>query len=124
MRPRGFAAAAGARGVTPRRTEPVGRLRRRFGANDNGTAPIESLWASGNAAATDMPAIAFQLRAQGFNGIRLPFTFSDLRSTPKAAWAKQGCRKVRARLAGAGRSAHGCIRATIPGPLDVVLSRQ
>ncbi|KAI8463446.1 MAG: hypothetical protein J3K34DRAFT_443952 [Monoraphidium minutum] len=41
-----------------------------------------------------MPAIAFQLRAQGFNGIRLPFTFSDLRAPPKSTWAKQGCEKV------------------------------
>lgn len=63
--------------------------------HDNGTAVLESLWAGGSAAATDMPAIAFQLRTQGFNGIRLPFTFDDLRAPPKSMWAKQGCQKVR-----------------------------
>jgi len=62
--------------------------------NDNGTALVDTLWSGGSAAATDMPAIAYQLRTQGINGIRLPFTFSDLRAPPKNMWSKQGCRKV------------------------------
>ncbi|KIZ00473.1 hypothetical protein MNEG_7489 [Monoraphidium neglectum] len=65
-----------------------------WGVNDNGTSVLGSLWSGGSAAATDMPSIAFQLRAQGLNGIRLPFTFEDLRAPPRSMWAKQGCQKV------------------------------
>jgi hypothetical protein len=73
---------------------------KRFGFNDNGTALVDTLWSGGSAAATDMPAIAYQLRAQGFNGIRLPFTFQDLRAPPAKTWSKQGCRKVGVRRVG------------------------
>ena len=66
----------------------------RFGVNDNGTAKVESLWSGGDAAALDVATIAYQLRAHGFNALRLPFTFADLRAPVKKAWERQGCGKV------------------------------
>lgn len=66
--------------------------------HDNGTAKVDSLWSGGDAAALDMPAIAYRLRAHGFNALRLPFTFADLRAPVTKEWERQGCRKVRGAL--------------------------
>jgi hypothetical protein len=73
----------------------------RFGGADNSSAAVGSLWSAGNALALDLPMLAYQLRAQGFNSIRLPFSFDDLRAPPKKMWDKQGCRKVGAPAAAA-----------------------
>ncbi|GBF99351.1 glycoside hydrolase [Raphidocelis subcapitata] len=75
-----------------------------FGVNDNGTAKVESLWSGGDAAALDVATIAYQLRAHGFNALRLPFTFADLRAPVKKAWERQGCGKV---TLGSGGTAPG-----------------
>lgn len=51
----------------------------RFGFNNRMTA-LNGLWAGGASATSDFAAIAHQLKLLGFNTIRLPFLFDDLKS--------------------------------------------
>lgn len=68
----------------------------RYGVHDNLTEPaLSTLWSAGDAAAVgDLPAVAYALRAAGFNAVRLPFSFADLRAPARSAWVRQGCVKV------------------------------
>lgn len=49
-----------------------------FGFN-NGQTMVDGLWAGGTSAASDFSTVIYQLKLLGFNAIRLPFTFSDLK---------------------------------------------
>ena len=44
---------------------------------------VDGLWVGGSEAATDFAAIAYQLRALGYNAARLPFRWMDLDAKPK-----------------------------------------
>lgn len=48
-----------------------------FGFN-NGQTWVDGSWAGGSAAGTDFRHIVYQVRALGFNAVRLPFIFRDL----------------------------------------------
>jgi hypothetical protein len=61
---------------------------------------VDALWVGGSRADTDFHALSYQLRLLGFNAVRLPFTFSDLKRpgrgqamacthNGKAAWARR-----------------------------------
>jgi len=53
-----------------------------FGFN-NGQTAVDGLWAGGTSFATDFNTIVYKLKLLGFNAVRLPFTFSDLKRTPQ-----------------------------------------
>lgn len=57
---------------------------------------LDGLWAGGNQAQTDFAAIAFQLKLLGFNGIRLPFIFGDLKAPIQTGFkgASAGCQQM------------------------------
>jgi hypothetical protein len=40
---------------------------------------VDGLWAGGNRSDTDFAALVYQIKLLGFNAVRLPFTFTDLR---------------------------------------------
>jgi hypothetical protein len=40
---------------------------------------VDGLWAGGNRSDTDFAALVYQIKLLGFNSVRLPFTFSDLK---------------------------------------------
>jgi len=61
---------------------------------------VDGLWVGGSRADTDFHALAYQIKLLGFNAIRLPFTFADLKqpgrsqvmectNNGKLAWAKR-----------------------------------
>jgi hypothetical protein len=49
-----------------------------FGFNNRQTM-VDGLWAGGNSAATDFKQIVSTIHLLGFNAVRLPFTFNDLK---------------------------------------------
>lgn len=53
-----------------------------FGFN-NGQTALDGLWAGGNAAQSDMATIVHQMKLLGFNAVRIPFLFKDLRLPAK-----------------------------------------
>lgn len=52
-----------------------------FGFNVGQTS-VDGLWAGGTSFATDFYAIVYKLHLLGFNAVRLPFTFTDLKLSP------------------------------------------
>lgn len=77
-------------------SNPAILQKNRHGVHANLTAAsLASLWSAGDASAVgDLATLAFRLRALGFNAVRLPFSFADLRLPARNAWADQGCVKV------------------------------
>jgi hypothetical protein len=61
---------------------------------------VDGLWVGGSRADTDFHALAYQIKLLGFNAVRLPFTFKQLKqsgskqameckASAKSAWAKR-----------------------------------
>jgi hypothetical protein len=56
-----------------------------FGFN-NGQTMVDGLWAGyQNASLGDFPTVLKRIKLLGFNGLRLPFTFTDLDKAPTSA---------------------------------------
>lgn len=52
-----------------------------FGFNNDQTM-VDGLWAGGTSYGTDFSTIVYKLKLLGFNTVRLPFTFTDLKQSP------------------------------------------
>lgn len=85
---------------------------------------VEGLWAGyKNASLGDFPTVLKRVRALGFNGLRLPFTFQDLDMTPSTFMYQKGCvvrGKLRLMALGTlrncrSRGMHACSPARLPG---------